>query len=87
MEPLDALPARVAGMEHTLVVLTATVDRRFDEVAQAFVEQREYLEFCDARLDDEMTRRFEAVERRLDGLERRFDSLERRKRAMRRKKR
>jgi uncharacterized coiled-coil protein SlyX len=78
MEPLDTLPARVAGLEHNLSVLTATVDRRFDEVSVAFVEQREYVEFTYARLDDKMTRRFDGVERRLDAVETRLDAVERR---------
>ena len=43
---LDALPERVEGVERKLDALTLSVDRRFDEVSEHFVEQREYIEFA-----------------------------------------
>jgi hypothetical protein len=63
---LDALPARVEAIEHKLDALALSVDRRFDEVTQAFVEQRQYTEFAFGQLERRMNEGFTRLERKLD---------------------
>ena len=69
-----------------------TIDERFDEVAHAFREQREYTEFCFESLRLEFRQRFDtidqrfasvdqrfaSVDQRFDSMDRRFDSMDRR---------
>jgi uncharacterized protein Yka (UPF0111/DUF47 family) len=84
-EPLDPSAERLDTIEHkldalslTVAALSASVDRRFDEVTQNFVEQREYTEFAFTRLRDEMIARFDRLERkvdRIDHLERKIDRI------------
>lgn len=64
-----------------------TIDERFDEVSQAFREQRDFTIFCAEKVRSELgqdirdsegrlTQRLESLEGRFDGLEGRFDGLE-----------
>jgi hypothetical protein len=69
-----------------------TIDERFDEVAHAFREQREYTEFCFESLRLEFRQRFDTIDQRFasvdqrfasvyqrfDSMDRRFDSMDRR---------
>ena len=96
---IDALTERVqeadAGVqtvEQKADLLSASVDRRFDAVDAALLEQRQYTEFGYARLEAKMDAgfaRFERVERKLDQfidvqlqtnqlVERRLNALEQR---------
>ena len=70
---IDDLTARVQTVEEKVDKLSAwvdqrfaAVDRRFDAVDAAFVEQREYTEFCFSRLEAKMDAGFGRVERKLD---------------------
>ena len=51
----DNLPERMQAIEQKLDALASSVDRRFDQVDAAIVEQRAYTEFAvtNARLEDE----------------------------------
>ena len=75
---LEELPERVAGIEQKLENLEQAIDRRFDEVSQAFVEQREYTEFAFNTLRNEMNVRFDAVDKRFDAMDKRFDAMDKR---------
>jgi molybdopterin-biosynthesis enzyme MoeA-like protein len=78
MTGTEQLPERVDRIEHKLDALTASVDRRFDEVSEHFVEQREYTEFAFDRLRKEMLEGFNRLESKLDTnverLERKLDT-------------
>jgi hypothetical protein len=78
MTVTEQLPERVDRIEHKLDALTASVDRRFDEVSEHFVEQREYTEFAFDRLRKEMLEGFNRLESKLDTnverLERKLDT-------------
>ena len=77
MTDTEPLPERVERIEHKLDALSASVDRRFDEVSEHFVEQREYTEFAFERLRQEMLDGFKRLENKLDTnverLERKLD--------------
>jgi hypothetical protein len=72
---LDALPERVNTIERKLDGLSASVDKRFDEVSEQFAEQRQYTEFVFQRLQDEMRAGFGRVDRRLDQLDGKVDLI------------
>jgi hypothetical protein len=78
-ESPDALPERVDRIERKLDALSSSVDRRFDEVSEHFVEQRQYTEFAFERLDQKMTVRFDRLEgtmtARFERLERKLDQF------------
>ncbi len=65
-ESLDALPERVNLIGRKLDELSSSVDKRFADVSEHFVEQRQYTEFAFARLEQVMTTRFDRLERKLD---------------------
>src|SRR5829696_7607209 len=69
---LDSLPERVGRIEQKL----DAVDKRFDDVTAAFVEQRQYVEFAFDRLRDEMLARFDKVDGRFDNVGARFDKAD-----------
>jgi chromosome segregation ATPase len=50
-ERVDGLPERLTSVETKLDSLAATMERRFDEVAEALVEQRRYTDSAYERLD------------------------------------
>jgi hypothetical protein len=56
------------------------LERRFDEIQTALLEQRQYTEFAFGRLSSEMRKgfeRFEQVDQRFEQVDKRFDRLER----------
>ena len=53
-----------------------TIDERFDEVTQAFLDQRDFTMFCHDKLRTEIRESEGRLSGRLDGLEGRFDGLE-----------
>ena len=61
----DNQPERVEAIERKLDLLSSSVDKRFDEVTAALVEQREYTEFVFERLRREMIERLDRVERNM----------------------
>jgi chromosome segregation ATPase len=61
-----------------------TIDDRFDEVTQAFLDQRDFTMFVHDKLRDEIRQsegrlsdRIDGVKRKVDGLEVKVDSLDR----------
>jgi hypothetical protein len=81
---IDRLTERVTGVEDRLEVLagslaelSASVDRRFDDMDRGVLEQREYTEFAFERLRTEMNERFASVDKRFDAADSRFARLER----------
>jgi len=67
------LTKQVASVETKLDGWSASVDRRFDEVLAAIVEQREHTEFAFTRLETKIDSGF----RRLEKLESGFSRVER----------
>lgn len=53
-----------------------TIDERFDEVTQAFLDQRDFTLFCSDKLRAEIRDVEGRLTGRLDGLELKFDGLE-----------
>ena len=52
----EALPERVDRIEQKLDSLSVSVDRRFNEVSDAMLEQRQYTEFAFERADKALER-------------------------------
>lgn len=77
----EGLQAKVARIEQKLDALSESFDKRFDEVSDHFVEQREYTEFAFERLRTEVVERFTRVEAQMATktdiarLERKLDQL------------
>ena len=55
MTNLEELPDRVDRIEQKLTRLSDSMDRRFSEVSERFVEQRGYIEFAFEHLDRKVT--------------------------------
>jgi hypothetical protein len=53
-----------------------TIDDRFDEVTQAFLDQRDFTTFVHDKLRDEIRQSEGRLSGRIDGVERKVDSLE-----------
>ncbi len=60
------LSTTVGNLSTTVSELSASVDRRFNAVDEAFLEQRQYIEFSHARLEAKMDAGFARVEHKLD---------------------
>ena len=75
-EPLDPVPDRITIVEQKIDALSLSVDRRFDEVREHFVEQREYIEFAFGRLDQKMDVRFAQIDARLAQMDVRFERMD-----------
>ena len=80
---IDRLTERVTGVEDRLEVLagslaelSASVDRRFDDMDRGFLEQREYTEFAFERLRTEMNERLASVDKSFDAMDKRFDAAD-----------
>jgi predicted nucleic acid-binding Zn-ribbon protein len=82
----DNLRERVQAIEQKLDALASSVDRRFDQVDAAMVEQRAYSQFAYETLDSRMSTGFATLDRktevgfaRVDGriarLERKIDQI------------
>jgi hypothetical protein len=78
---------RVVRIEKKVDALSISVDARFNEVRDHFVEQREYIEFAYdrldrrisqglARLEERMSEGFAAVDQRMSGFEARMSGFE-----------
>ena len=61
----DNLPERVQAIEQKLDALASSVDRRFDQVDAAMVEQRAYTEFAYETLDSRMSTGFATLDRKM----------------------
>ena len=74
----DNLPERVQAIEEKLIALASSVDRRFDQVDAAIVEQRAYTEFAYETLDSTMSAGFATLDRKMDAgfatLDRKMDA-------------
>ena len=66
---LDTNGRQPNTLEEKVDALSTSVDRRFDGVAAALVEQREYTEFAFDGLKSEMQAGFAAVETRFGGID------------------
>lgn len=76
-ERVQAVEERVQTVEEKLDLLSASVDRRFDGVDVALLEQRQYTEFAFSRLEAKMDAGFARFDERFDRSDNRFDRLER----------
>ena len=56
----------VTRIARQLNALSASVDKRFDETAEALAGQRRYTEFAFEQVTGEMRRGFDRLERKLD---------------------
>jgi chromosome segregation ATPase len=65
-EKVDRLTDRVQVVEQKVDHLSASVDERFNAVDSALLEQRQYTEFSNARLEAKMDAGFSRIERKLD---------------------
>lgn len=65
-EKVDKLSVSVSQLSASMDQRFASVDQRFDAVDAAFVEQREYTEFCYSRLEAKVDAGFGRLERKLD---------------------
>jgi hypothetical protein len=64
-QKVDKGSTSVSQLSASLSQLAALVDQRFHAVDEAFVEQREYTEFCYLRLEAKMDAGFGRLERKL----------------------
>ena len=71
----DRTEEGIKSVEQKLDALSAPVDKRFDTVDEAFVEQRRYTEFAFDRLQNEMKSGFARMDGRFDRLERKLDQF------------
>jgi hypothetical protein len=71
----DAVDARFDAVDARSEALTTSIDKRFDEVTSALVEQRQYTEFAFDRLRGEMLAGFAAQTTNFERLERKVDQL------------
>jgi hypothetical protein len=90
-ERVDGLPGPLTSVETKLDLLAATMERRFDEVAEALVEQRRYTDFAYERLhtktpqidgrlaelDARVVRLDETVDSGFERMDQRFSRLDR----------
>jgi hypothetical protein len=60
------LPETLQTIAAKVTALSKSTDKRFDEVSEAFVEQRQYTEFAFDRLRTEMNSGFNRLDRKLD---------------------
>ena len=59
--------SRIFGeVDGRFTALTTSIDKRFDEVSEAFIEQREYTELGVGQLRTEMNDGFNKLDRKLD---------------------
>ena len=69
---VDGVLERLGSVETKLDVLTASVDQRFDEVAEAFVDQRRSTELAYERLDARITQ----LDAKVTGLDSKVTALD-----------
>src|SRR2546427_3483706 len=74
-DKIDKLTKRVEAVETKVDALSASVDRRFDEVDAALIEQRRYTEFAYGRLEAKMDAGFGQVGRQVGRIERKLDQF------------
>jgi predicted nuclease with TOPRIM domain len=76
-ERVDGVLGRLTSVERKVDSLAATMDRRFDEVAEALVEQRRYTDFAYERLEakiSQMDGRLTELDGRVVRLDAKMDS-------------
>lgn len=71
----EAVDARFDAVDARFDAMDAKINRRFDEVTAALVEQRQYTEFAFERLRGEMKDGFAAMTDNFGRLERKLDRL------------
>jgi hypothetical protein len=72
---VDALEVKVDSVDGKVDSLAATMDRRFDEVAVALVEQRRYTDFAYEGLDERMSALETEVRSGFARMDRKLDQL------------
>ena len=76
----EAMADRMDRLEKKVDDLAASIDRRFEAVDSAFLEQRQYTEFAFGKLEAKMDAGFASVETRMNagfaGIDSRFMRLE-----------
>ena len=72
----EAMVERIDQIEKKLDGLAASVERRFEAVDAAFLEQRQYTEFAFSRLETKMDARFDRVDARFGNVDARFDKVD-----------
>jgi hypothetical protein len=65
-ETLETISEKITALRKSTDARFADVDKRFDEVSEAFVEQRRYTEFAFEQLRTEMNGGFGRLDRKLD---------------------
>jgi hypothetical protein len=60
------VPETLDTLAQKITALSKSTDKRFDEVSEAFVEQRKYTEFAFERLRSEMNGGFNRLDKKLD---------------------
>ena len=76
-ERVDGVLERLTSVERKVDSLAATMDRRFDEVAEALGEQRHYADFAYERLDAKISQidgRLTEIDERVVRLDGKVDS-------------
>ena len=75
------LRRRVSAVEQKVDLLSASVDRRFNAVDEALLEQRQYTEFAFSRLESKMDTGDARIDAKIDSgfarMDARFERLER----------
>ena len=74
MDAEHDVKARVDTLENKIDVLSASVDRRFDAVDAALVEQRAYTDFAYERLETKMDAGFARIETKLTRTDTKMDA-------------
>jgi len=74
-ERVDGVLERLTSVERKVESLAATMDRRFDEVAEALGEQRRYTDFAYERLNGKISRLDDKVSRLDDKVSRLDDRM------------
>ena len=68
-ERVQVVEGKLEQLTMTVTELSATMERGFRAVDEAFLEQRQYTEFCFARLETKMDAGFERVDARFNRME------------------
>ena len=75
-ERVQVVEGKLEQLTVTVTELSATMERGFGAVDEAFLEQRHYTEFCFARLETKMDAGFERVDARFEQIDARFDRVD-----------
>jgi hypothetical protein len=74
-DKVDLVSASLDQLSRTTHELSVSVDRRFDEVTAAIVEQRQYTEYAWSELSAAMNAGFTRIDTRFEDTERKIDAV------------